>query len=340
MCAIGLTTKEVATAARAKTMRFEDSPVFDHRFNPVAAALVPDDALPPLEDSVLATPNLPSRVLRMLRLATMPLRECIVPLGRTPAPLFLGLPETTTMIDLDAARFASWLALQAPGPWTSLQVTTNRLGRAGGLVALGEAIDAVTSGRAPVAIAGGVDTYLDLFVLGTLNAAGRVKSQTTLDGFVPGEGAAFVLVTSAANAAARGWKPLASVSAVSRGHEAGHLYSEEPYRGEGLSSTIRQLVAAVGSAPLVEEVYSSMNGESHWAKEWGVAFIRNRPAFMESHAMLHPADSYGDIGAACGPMMVALSALGLSSGRTRGRSLVYASSDRGPRAACTLQAVS
>ena len=82
-----------------------------------------------------------------------------------------------------------------------------------------------------------------------------------------------------------------------------------------------------------------MNGESHWGKEWGVAFIRNRPAFVEGHSMLHPADCYGEIGAACGPMMVALAALGLRTGRSRGPALVYASSDSGPRAACTLQAI-
>ena len=222
MCSVGLTTKEVAAAARAKTMRFEDSPVFDHRFNPFAAALVPDDALPPLREEVLATPNLPSRVLRMLRLATMPLRECLVPLGKTAAPLFLALPETNTTIELDPSRFASWLALQAPGPWDTLRVTANRQGRAGGLFALGDALDAVSSGRAQFAVAGGVDTYLDLFVLGTMNAAGRVKSPTTLDGFVPGEGAAFVLLTSAATAAARGMTPLARLSPVARGHEPGH----------------------------------------------------------------------------------------------------------------------
>jgi 3-oxoacyl-[acyl-carrier-protein] synthase-1 len=207
-------------------------------------------------------------------------------------------------------------------------------------LAIGDAVDAIASGRAQFAIAGGVDTYLDLFVLGTLNADGRIKSQTTLDGFIPGEGAAFVLLASSATAAARGLTPLARVSPVARGHEAGHLYSDQPYRGDGLAATIRSLFATVGSIPAVEEVYSAMNGESHWGKEWGVAFLRNRGAFADGHAMTHPADCYGDIGAASGPMMVALAALGMRAGRSRGPALVYASSDRGPRAACAVHAVS
>jgi 3-oxoacyl-[acyl-carrier-protein] synthase-1 len=340
MCSVGLTTKEVAAAARAKTMRFEDSPVFDHRFNPVAAALVPDDALPPLREPVAAIPSLPSRVLRMLRLATMPLRECAAPLGGAPAALFLALPETVTTVDLDPARFATWLALQVPDVCSAARTFANRDGRAGGLFAIGEAVDAISTGRAEFAIAGGVDTYLDLFVLGTLNAEGRVKSPTTLDGFVPGEGAAFVLLTSPAAAAARGLLPLGRLSPVARGHEAGHLYSDQPYRGDGLTATIRSLLTRAGSLPPVEEVYSAMNGESHWGKEWGVAFLRNRAAFAEGHAVTHPADCYGEIGAASGPMLVALAALGIRAGKTRSPALVYASSDRGPRAACAVQAVS
>jgi 3-oxoacyl-[acyl-carrier-protein] synthase I len=340
MCSVGLSTKEVAAASRAKTMRFEDSPVFDHRFKPVAAALVPDDALPPLRDEVVAIPNLPSRVLRMLRLATMPLRECAAPLNGARAALFLALPETATTVDLDPGRFAAWLALQAPDVWDATRAVANRHGRAGGLFALGDAVEAIASGRAQFAIAGGVDTYLDLFVLGTLNSEGRVKSETTLDGFIPGEGAAFVLLTSSATAVARGLPTLGRVSSVARGHESGHLYSDQPYRGEGLAATIRSLLATVGSATPIEEVYSAMNGESHWGKEWGVAFLRNRAGFAEGHTMTHPADSYGDIGAASGPMMVALAALGMHAGRSRGPALVYASSDRGPRAACTVHALS
>jgi 3-oxoacyl-[acyl-carrier-protein] synthase-1 len=75
-----------------------------------------------------------------------------------------------------------------------------------------------------------------------------------------------------------------------------------------------------------------MNGESHWAKEWGVAFIRNRDRFVESHGMHHPADCHGDTGAAAGLIMVGLAALGIQEGYRSSPSLVYASSDQGERA--------
>jgi 3-oxoacyl-[acyl-carrier-protein] synthase I len=340
MCSVGLTSREVAIAARARTMRFEESPVFDHRFAPVAAGLVPDEALPPLRKHVAADMTLPARVLRMLRLATVPLQESASALPAARTALFLALPETTTTLPLDPSAFLQALAHQVPGVFDPTTSQANCLGRAGGLFAVGDAVAAVISGRAEVAIAGGVDTYFDLFVLGMLNSERRIKSPSTLDGFIPGEGAAFLLLASPRVAAARGLRAFARVGPVARGAEPGHLYSEQPYRGDGLADTIRSAVSDAAASLPVSHVYSSMNGESHWAKEWGVAFLRSRKAFDEQHSMAHPADCYGEIGAASGPMMVALSALGIDGGRLPGTTLVYASSDRGARAAVLLQPAS
>jgi 3-oxoacyl-[acyl-carrier-protein] synthase-1 len=75
-----------------------------------------------------------------------------------------------------------------------------------------------------------------------------------------------------------------------------------------------------------------MNGESHWAKEWGVGFLRSRASFDESHSMKHPADCFGDTGAAAGALLAGLAALDASSGPA----LVYASSDLGPRASISI----
>jgi len=187
-------------------------------------------------------------------------------------------------------------------------------------------------------VAGGIDSYRDPWVLGTLDRAERVKSGSNWDGFVPGEGAGFLLLASEAAAAARGLPVLARVSPVAIGFEPGHLESAEPYRGDGLANTLRQLVPHITQAGPVREVYSSMTGESHWAKEWGVAFMRTRHVFAERHELHHPADSFGDTGAASGPLMVGLAALGLK-GRYRGSPvLAYGSSDRGGRAALMLTA--
>jgi 3-oxoacyl-[acyl-carrier-protein] synthase-1 len=54
--------------------------------------------------------------------------------------------------------------------------------------------------------------------------------------------------------------------------------------------------------------------------------------------MHHPADCFGDTGAACGPIMTGLAALGIRGSYRRAPALVYGSSDRGARAAMMVTA--
>jgi 3-oxoacyl-[acyl-carrier-protein] synthase I len=339
MTAVGLTAPETAASVRSATMRFTETPIRDHRFEPFTLAEVPEDGLPPLVEEVERALGLTSREIRLLRLATMPLRECLAPLvGKAPSPpLFLALPETETTRPLDGKAWLGHLARQA-GLFDLAKSDASARGRAGGLAAIGQAVAFIARGKGKFALAGGVDTYRDLYVLGTMDMEQRVKSSAHLDGFVPGEGAAFLLLADRAASSSAGLKPLAAVSPAATGFEQGHLYSPDTYKGEGLALTVSKL-AQSGAAPApFEEVYSSMNGESHWAKEWGVTGIRNKAVLQQGYRMHHPADCYGDVGAASGPLMVGLAALGITAGYRRSPCLVYGSSDRGPRAAVALTA--
>jgi 3-oxoacyl-[acyl-carrier-protein] synthase-1 len=323
---VGLSAPEVAASVRAGTMRLEESALVDRHFRPFTLAVVPEDGLPALHPDVEAQ-GLTSREARMLRLAQPALRECLaaLPPGAPPPPLMLSLPETPTTRELDGERLLDALSTQVGGFDRRLGETSFR-GRAGGITAVARAVQWLGAG-APFAVVGGVDTYRDLYVLGTLDMERRVKSAANLDGFVPGEGAAFLLLVRGPLQGA-----LAALSGFGAGLETGHLYSEKkPYRGDGLAGAFAASLAN-GCEP-IRDVYSSMNGESHWAKEWGVAFMRSRAGFAEDHGMHHPADCHGDTGAAAGPMMVGLAALGIRDGYRRSPCLVYASSDRGARAA-------
>ena len=337
--AVGLTARETASSIRSGTMRFTESSFRDRDLQSFTLAEVPDDGLPTFTDA--ETRGLTSREVRLLRLAAMPLRECVAAIaGRSiRAGLSLALPELETRRPVDRAAFLGRLASLSEGAFDPQLSDVSHTGRAGGLMAIGQAVAAIQSGQCGFMIAGGVDTYRDPYVLGSLDLERRVKTPLNGDGFVPGEGAGFVLLTSTQSAATHQLAPLALASPVATGFEVGHLYSAEPYRGDGLAATIRQLLAAAAVPAPVSDVYSSMNGESHWAKEWGVAAIRNRSAFHAEHGMHHPADSIGETGAACGPIMAGLAALGIRASYRRSPALVYASSDRGPRAALVLTAV-
>jgi len=334
--AVGLSAAETAASVRAATARFSETALLDRRFEPFTLAEVPEDGLPPLADG-LANAGLTAREARMLRLGTQALGECLkaLPPRQTPPPLVLSLPESSTTRVLDGPKFLQHFAQQAKGTFDLKRSDGAQRGRAGGLAAIGQAADAIRSGHAPFMLAGGIDTYRDLYVLGTLDMEQRVKSGANLDGFIPGEGAAFLLLSRADVAAT----PLAGVSSVAVTLENGHLYSEQPYRGDGLAAAVQQLAQQGGATAPVQEVYSSMNGENHWAKEWGVAFLRNRGVFLPDHGIHHPADCYGDPGAACGPLMTGLAALGIKQGYRRSPALVYGSSDREQRAALLVSAV-
>jgi len=82
-----------------------------------------------------------------------------------------------------------------------------------------------------------------------------------------------------------------------------------------------------------------MNGENHWAKEYGVAFIRNKAYFQSAVGIEHPADCYGDLGAATSPVLIALAAEHLFKHSTAKAHLVYSSSDHSKRGAIVVEKV-
>jgi 3-oxoacyl-[acyl-carrier-protein] synthase-1 len=199
--------------------------------------------------------------------------------------------------------------------------------------ALSAALEALEQKRAESVLVGGVDTYLDLYLLATLDQEDRVLAEGVMDGFCPGEGAAFLLLAAEPAKVGVG-APVAYVHPPGLAQESGHRYSVEPYKGDGLAQAVAAALEAAKTEP-VQTVFSSMNGENFCAKEWGVAFMRNKAGFAEPHRFEHPADGFGDSGAATAPILLGLAALGVNRGYLPAPCLVYASSDASPRgAAC------
>src|SRR5437588_7400841 len=107
MTSVGLSAPETAASVRAATMRFGETPIRDHRFEPFTLAEVPEDGLPALVESVENERGLTAREMRMLRLGTMPLMEVLasLPVGENAPPLALALPEMQPGHRVDGARF-------------------------------------------------------------------------------------------------------------------------------------------------------------------------------------------------------------------------------------------
>ena len=330
MTSVGLTANETVASVSADIMQFLESAIVDRTFDPIKLALVPDDALPDL----LELTNAPARHKRMLKLATMPLLECVEPvLGKDVSlPLCLALPSVEAVTPIDGTQFLMDLLVQSEECFSLDGSRYFTSGRAGGLSSIALAAQQVNSGAAEFAIAGGVDSYLSLPLLAALDAEARIKSRSNLDGFIPGEGAGFVLVASRAAAETHNLEIMATISRVVEGREVGHLYTDKPYLGEGLAGVITDLLQDRDEQTLISRIFSSMNGERYWGKEWGVAYLRNQQAFLPEHSLVHPADCFGDIGAAAGSILPGLAA------RSDGPSIVYCSSDRGQRSALIVAA--
>ena len=332
---VGLNAAQTAASVRAGLDRFGETSIYDKRFQPFTMSILPDDVLPPLAPELEKVMGLTSRQIRMLRLATPALQEAVAGVADVQRiPLYLGGAEPLENRPAPLAEpFLRQLGIQTEAAFDVANSKVFPDGRAAGLVALKAAMDLLVSGKVEAVLVGGVDTFLDLYLLGTLDMEDRILGPGIMDGLIPGEGAAFLLLTTHHRAAALGTPALGALSPVSLGFEAGHMYSEQPYRGDGLAGAFTGLFSAGGVAEPIRELYSAMNGEYHWAKELGVAFIRHNGYFDPSYGMHHPADCIGDTGAAAGIILTGMASTGICKGYRRGPVLVTCSSDRGVRGA-------
>lgn len=339
---IGLGLGETASSARARVARLGEIAWLDRRRQPYIAGTVPDDALeplvPPLAGAVTA------RESRMLRLAQAALEETLgvgawlepgrPPAASGPVPLLLALPESDQGVS--PARFLDRLDQQAPGLIDRARSVAAPRGRAAGLMALREAGTRLRRGDAQAVLVGGVDCLVDLAVLARLDRAGRLRTELNSDGLTPGEGAGFVLLTRGDGHAGDDAPPLAALRAVHHAVEPGHLHAQAPYLGEGLAQAVGGLIDGAELPGPVASVYLSFNGERYWAREFGVARLRRAAAFADDARIEHPAECFGDLGAAHGAVLLALAAHALHHGHRPSPGLVCAASDHGDRAAALL----
>lgn len=159
------------------------------------------------------------------------------------------------------------------------------------------------------------------------------------DSFVPGEAAGFLLLTRHPSLALVCDGQVIALNAPGIADEPGHLYSEEPYRGDGLDLAFKKALINQPEQS-IHSIYGSMNGENHWAKEYGVASLRNKKAFNDAVCLEHPADCYGDIGSATSSVLIALAAENLFKNTHAKSHLVYSSSDTAKRGTTIIEKIS
>ena len=336
LCSIGRGSAQAWASARAGIARIGNSNVMNRDFEAIQMGLVPEDALPELVPKIEALP-LPSRARRLLRLAAPSFKTAAEGLA-TPVRVFLGLPALTADEAPWVRHMPAYLQLM-----TDVEVDRDRSvvvaqGRAAGLMALEQGMDALRVDPSATVIVGGVDTFLDLRLLASLDAEQRILGGRVMDGFIPGEGAAFYVLSGPDAAPAAKTGPRVIVNGAAVAMDPGHRYGTEPAKGEGLAIAIQQLRQRLDPPPSapVEATFAGFNGENFEAKMWGVARLRHTDLFSAGMLIEHPADKFGDAGAAMGAILIALAAEALTTGTRSGPALVWAASDREPRACAML----
>lgn len=271
---VGLTADRTAKSIRAQIARIQDSPFLNDRYEPLAMGWIEDDLIPPIGEDLLLSGALHPLVSRLLRLGGEPLAAAANLLSQVEAcPLFLAMPAP--LPGQESALPPDFLALfsqQSGVPFNVKGSQTLCQGRAGCFQAVQKGVEALFRPDGPEAVlVGGLDSYFDPDLIKHYGQVEhRILAEGIPDGFIPGEGAAFLLLSTPARCQRQGWTPMAVIQGVGLGIEAGHLYSDQPYRGDGLAAAFGALFGSTQSAP-VQTVFAGFNGENLWAKEWGTS---------------------------------------------------------------------
>lgn len=320
-------TEQTIAATQAGLNVYQECSLLNRKKNRLKTCFIPNAAIVNREyDS--GKLKLHPRQKRILDIAGTALDALFSNTNCSSLPLLLAAPEklpnNRTPID---DRYLNLLLNQFSAQIDSENSFIFPHGRAAIFSALESANDLLNSGEHETVIVGCVDSFRDVALLMSLEQEERVLASNVIDGFAPAEAATFFILRKNAT------KSLGVIQSWGAGIESGHRYSDDPYTGTGLATAVKNACAEVELGG-IGSIYANLNGEGYFSKEWGVAQIRNAKYFNGNTDIHHPADCFGDVGAAWGGVMLAL-ALTTNTGPLK--SLICCSSELDYRAAIVLK---
>lgn len=272
-----------------------------------------------------------------------------------------ALDETLTASQVSPQRTALLLALpegfrehpafQDTPPTAFLRTVTAELGNPlhpmsraidGGAAAsvgmLQQVADILDHGDVEQVILGGVDSLLNDRDLARLADANRLKDDENAQGFVPGEGAAFVAIQAKRSART---PALAAILGVGIAQERDTVLTERHSQGNAMLRALSDAVSGQGpKEPDIGFIISNGNGERYVAWEASIC----RPRFYRTHREIlptaYPAMTVGDIGCASGALALMLAADSFARNYAPGRvAMLEIASESGLRAAAVVAAM-
>lgn len=333
---VGANTAMTAAAVNAGVSAYAETSNYDQQNRPITMASVPNIIFDEIEAEIDEGKRFNGRHDRVTKMAIIAIREaCANQSTKQSIPMVLAMPEGQTDVE-GLSPLIQNLAHNCK-PWVSSEQSRSiYTGRAAGMEAIDFAFRYLYDFPSDFILIGGSDSYQDYSRLSPLSAESRLLVPGNRDGFAPGEAAGFLLLTRKPELALARHGHIIALNPPGIAEEPGHLGSDEPYRGDGLDQAFKKALSNYPQ-PNIHSIFSSMNGENHWAKEYGVAYARNRDAFQDPVKIEHPADCYGDLGSATSPVLIALAAEQLFKNPKAITHLVYSSSDRAKRGAVVVE---
>jgi 3-oxoacyl-[acyl-carrier-protein] synthase-1 len=209
----------------------------------------------------------------------------------------------------------------------------------GAAFAVMDDLEALASRKLDVVVLGGVHTDYDPETIATLDEQERIFTPENLDAIVPGEAAAFAVLTREDTARRLGCRPAARLGGV--GTAVGGARAD----GEGSAFDATALGAALRAAG---EELTETGLRAGWAicdhtfearriMEWQAAVTRTHALWGQPHHLDAPAQRIGHLGAAALPLAMVLASEAWRRGYApSGVALAFAGSDAGERGAMLL----
>lgn len=323
-----------AAAARAGLSRFHEHDSFlDQDGNPVTIA--------PLREVEGADPY--DTAARISNIATTCLKNMLnsyfSDLSQLPARirLFMGVPAT----DRPGIHFENYCAdplKQILNDWTNVsRIEYIPKGNASLQYAVEAVSEEIAHSPDTLCIVGGIDSLLQQTTLDWLDQTGRLKSisQGRHQGLIAGEAVGFVIIEDIEQAARAGRPVLARIISHGLAEEPSPRASGRPSRNDGLTAVCHAALHDVQDKD-IQAVFGDLNGEKSRAMEWSMADMRCFKERCEDRSLWHPADCYGDIGAASGVVLANMITQGFVRGWLSSPVLMVCSDDHGACGAMVL----
>lgn len=252
-----------------------------------------------------------------------------LPPARPGQPTALG----KNVLDAIAKRYAG----------VFVQALSFEVGHAGGHLALDAAIKSCARQSFDACVVAGADSYLAPETLEWIEECEQLHGGGPLNnawGFIPGEAASAIVVATEAFTRRLRIDAFGDVMSVGLGHETKLIKTDAVCIGEGLTQAFRTALQALAPNEEIHNVFCDLNGETYRADEYGFTALRTKDRFRAVSDFVAPADCWGDIGAAGGPLHMALAAICHRKRYGKGPlSMVSASSESGERGAAVIRGV-